>query len=437
MASSPRRFAVLANKNFRRLFLANFASQLGSVAGMTAFAFYLLDSFPKQPYYATLTEMVYSLPTLAVFFLVGVLADRLDRRTIAMSSDWIRLGLTLAFLVAVNLKSIPLIFSVLFVRSAVAKFFDPAQSAILQGILKEDEYTMAAGLNQMLVSTFVIFGSGIGALCYWSIGVNGAILVDAVSFAVSACLVQSCNIDASVRTPNGHTRLRDLHIGMVLKDFRAGFRYILRHRLLATLMSGFLILGIVSGGFSVMAMFIFRYKLAPHDYQSMFAILGIVAGIGMLLGSVVVPLFTRRMQLHTMMVCGFFIGGILIFAEAVAPTAWTFIAVDFLFAISVPFVNIAYGGFLPRIVIPTMMGRVQGWISPLTTAMSSLTLAAIAYVFPRYVSVNVLFYVVGSCILLISLYYGVTLGPLYRKFEAGAGESVRSHGVEAVVSTEA
>jgi MFS transporter, DHA3 family, macrolide efflux protein len=422
MGSFRQRFSLFSNRNFLRLFLAAFASQLGTFAGMTGFTFYLLDRFGHEPSLATLTEMMYSLPTVVLFFLVGVVADRLDRQRIVVYCDWIRFALTLLFLAAVYIGWMPLIYAVLFVRSGVSKFFDPAQSAILQGILKEDEYTLAAGLNQMLVSTFVIFGSGIGAVCYWTLGIYGAIVVDACSFTISGLLIQSCKVDTQVRLPNGHARLRDLNLFSVFRDFRDGMNYILGHRLLLTLMSGFLILGVISGGFSVMAVFIMKYKLAPDNYQSMTALLGIVAGVGMLLGSVLVPFLTKRMALHQSMVMGFFIGGLLIVAEAFAPNVWTFIALDFAFSLSVPFVNIAYGGFLPRIVIPNMMGRVQGWIAPLSTTMSCLTLLIIAVVFPRFVSVNVLYYTVGGCILLIALYYGLTLGPLSRKYEAQNAE---------------
>lgn len=78
---------IFKNKNFSWLFLANFTSQLGSVVGMTAFMLYLLRKFSSQPYYATITELMYTLPMIFVFFLVGVVADRLNRKKIAVNCD--------------------------------------------------------------------------------------------------------------------------------------------------------------------------------------------------------------------------------------------------------------------------------------------------------------------------------------------------------------
>ncbi|WP_052476021.1 MFS transporter [Cohnella kolymensis] len=77
---------LFRNMTFTKLFIANFTSQLGSIVGSMAFAFYMLDRFSSQPYYTTLAELMYALPVLLVFPFVGVLADRLDRKRIAATA---------------------------------------------------------------------------------------------------------------------------------------------------------------------------------------------------------------------------------------------------------------------------------------------------------------------------------------------------------------
>jgi MFS transporter, DHA3 family, macrolide efflux protein len=122
---------IFQNRNFSKLFLAGFTSMMGSIIGVTAFMFYLLDKFSEQPFYATLAELMYSLPTLAVFFIVGVLADRMDRQKIALYCDWICAVLCLVLMGAIWLDWMPLIFAILFLRSAVGKFFFPADQAMV------------------------------------------------------------------------------------------------------------------------------------------------------------------------------------------------------------------------------------------------------------------------------------------------------------------
>lgn len=72
---------IFKNRNFVRLFFAALASQMGTTVGNMAFAFFfLLDRFSSQPSYTTLAELMYSLPTIFVFLIVGVVADRFDRK---------------------------------------------------------------------------------------------------------------------------------------------------------------------------------------------------------------------------------------------------------------------------------------------------------------------------------------------------------------------
>ncbi|KHF37574.1 putative bacilysin exporter BacE [Paenibacillus sp. P1XP2] len=131
---------LFRNAIFVRMFLAAFASQLGSMVGSMAFAFYLVDRFSNQPAYASVAELMYSLPTLVVFLFVGVLADRLDRKRIAVQSDWIRAVLSVVLLFAIHQDWIIAAFAILFLRSAISKFFTPAEMSLMQGIMKPEQY---------------------------------------------------------------------------------------------------------------------------------------------------------------------------------------------------------------------------------------------------------------------------------------------------------
>lgn len=405
---------VFQNKNFTKLFFANFTSQMGSTIGLTAFMFYLLDRFSDQPMYASITELMYSLPTLAVFFLVGVFADRMDRQKIAFSCDWISAVLSILFLGSLIIGSMPLIFFVLFLRSAVQKFFFPAEHAMVQGILKQDDYTTAAGLNQLVMSLFMLFGNGLGVLAYWTVGIYGAILIDTITFMISALLIRSCQIQESVRMPNGKHRLKDLNISTVFVDFNDSMKYILQHGLLRTLLIGFIVFGVVNGGFSVMPVFILKYKLAPENYEQFSIIIGIMFGIGALLGSVIASVISEKLKLHQLIIMGLIITGSFVILSSLVTSLVLFFVLVFLAAVGLPFVNIGIGGWMPSIVDPKMMGRVQGWISPLMMLSQSLTLGFIAYSFPALLKVEMLYWMVGGCLMLVGAFYAIAL-PKYSR----------------------
>ncbi|WP_144701600.1 hypothetical protein [Fictibacillus phosphorivorans] len=56
-----------------------------------------------------------------------------------------------------------------------------------------------------------------------------------------------------------------------------------------------------------------------------------------------------------------------------------------------------------------MMGRVQGWISPINMLSHTMTLGLIAVLFPKVLTVEMLFWVIGGCLIVVGLFYMLTL----------------------------
>lgn len=403
------------NRNYTKLFLANLTSHMGGTIGMTAFMFYLLDRFSHQPIYATITELMYSLPTLAVFLLVGVFADRLDRQKVALYCDWLCAIMSVLFLLSLELDFLMVSFAIIFLRSAVRNFFVPAESALIQGILPTEDYTVAAGLNQMVSSLFMLFGNGIGIFIYWSVGIEGAVIFDVIGFIISGFLIRSCRITHEVRQPNGVYKWKELRVADIWVDFKIGWQYIWQYKLLFTLISGFLVFGIVDGGFSVMQVFILKYKLEPDDYEKYAVILGVIFGAGVLVGSILAAALAKKMKLHHMMVVGLLISGVATIVSGLVQTTLYYMIAFAIVALSLPILNVALGGWLPSLVAPKMMGRVQGWVNPLIMLSQSITLFMIALGFPTYISVETLYWVVGDCLLLVGFLYMIIIPKVIHK----------------------
>ncbi|WP_445486535.1 MFS transporter [Niallia sp. 03133] len=409
--------SIFNNHQFQKLFLANVTSKMGSVIGLTAFMYYVLDRFSSQPSYAAITELMYSLPTLAVFFLVGVIADRLDRQKIAYYCDWISACLSVGLLGAIYLGWMPLIFFVLFFRSAVQKFFFPAEQGLLQGILKKDEFTAAAGINQLVESIFMLFGNALGIFIYWSMGIYGAVIIDIITFIISGLCIKTMKMERSIRNPNGSHTIKDLNLPIVWRDFKLGYTYIYKNKLLFSLIIGFIVFGVVNGGFSVMQVFILKYKLAPDDYEQVSIYLGVVFGAGVLIGSFISSFFTQKMKLYQLIIGSIFLIALFTIMASFATSLFWFMCINFIIAFFLPLLNIAIGGWMPAIIEPKMMGRVQGWVSPLMMLSQSITLGVITVGFPAYFSVEAIFCLVGGCFVIVGIYYSFVLPGLAKNAE--------------------
>jgi MFS transporter, DHA3 family, macrolide efflux protein len=406
---------IFKNKVFATLFLAAFASQLGTTIGNVAFAFYLLDRFSKQPFYATIAELMYSLPILLVFFLVGVAADRFDRKKIAVNSDWIRAVLTGFLLAAIYFNIFWLVFVILFIRSAVAKFFAPAEMSILQGVLNKEQYMQASGLNQTVLGLFMLFGMGMGAISYHYIGLMGTVMIDGVSFIISGLLISTCSIPLEARLPNGKTHMKDINLTTVLTDFKEGLKYILHFRLLKSIVSGFLVFGLINGAFAVLPLFTMKYKLAPEQFTQYASMFSIFLGIGFVLGSGIGSRLIKLFKVHRVIIGGVILSGVFTLIMGAVENVWLYLSIVFIMGVIIAPVNVALSGWMTELVDPKFMGRVSGWVDPLMMLAHSISLGIIAVIFPAFVKVDTIYWAVGILLMVVGCYYLMVLPKLVTK----------------------
>ena len=406
---------IFKNKVFTKLFLAAFASQLGTTIGNVAFAFYLLERFSKQPFYATIAELMYSLPIMLVFFLVGVAADRFDRKKIAVNSDWIRAVLTGFLLAAIYFNILWLVFVILFIRSAVAKFFAPAEMSILQGVLNKEQYMQASGLNQTVLGLFMLFGMGMGAISYHYIGLMGTVMIDGVSFIISGLLISTCSIPLEARLPNGKTHMKDINLTTVLTDFKEGLKYILHFRLLKSIVSGFLVFGLINGAFAVLPLFTMKYKLAPEQFTQYASMFSIFLGIGFVLGSGIGSRLIKLLKVHRVIIGGVILSGVFTLIMGAVENVWFYLSIVFIMGVIIAPVNVALSGWMTELVDPKYMGRVSGWVDPLMMLAHSVSLGIIAVIFPAFVKVDTIYWAVGILLMVVGCYYLLVLPKLVTK----------------------
>jgi len=402
---------IFKNVVFTKMFIAAFASQMGSTIGNVAFAFYLLDNFSTQPSYATIAELMYSLPILFVFFLVGVVADRWDRKKITVHSDLIRAGLTVLLIAAVYFQVLWLIFALLFIRSAVSKFFAPAEMSILQGILSKEHYMQASGLNQTVIGLFLLFGTGMGAISYHYVGLMGTVIIDGISFIISAILIYSCSIPLEARLPNGKDN-KAMSLSSVLVDFKEGLTYILNFKLLKSIVSGFLVFGIINGAFSVLPLFTMKYKLSPDHYEQYVSLFSIFLGVGFVIGSGLGAKFIKLFKVHRVIIAGIILCSVLTFVIGTLENVWIYLSIWIVVGVILAPVNVALSGWMTELVDPKLMGRVSGWIDPLMMLTHSASLAVIAVIFPAFIKVDVIYMGIGFLLLVVGGYYLLVLPKL-------------------------
>ena len=207
---------------FRRLFVANEISFIGD--WFTVIALFILagEATDNSPLAiaGVLAARSFSLALVNPF--TGMLADRYSRKWLMLSANVASLVVLVAVLVFGLLESLTSVYVVAVVMVAARAVFDPAEYAYLPNICDEQELLTANALASGGWSVALGLGSAIGGLTISLYGIETALWIDTVTFAVAALGIMTL--------PQGgpDTSKREAATpGLVLGEMVAGWKYIL------------------------------------------------------------------------------------------------------------------------------------------------------------------------------------------------------------------
>jgi MFS family permease len=217
------------NADFRRLYLASVISLGGDWFLLIA----LMGQVLTLTQQGLMVAFVIAAQDLTYFLaspIAGVLVDRIDRRRLMIVCDIARAVLVLGFLVVRSEDQIWLLFVLLAATASFGAAFEPAASAALPNVVDDRDLSTANALSGSLWGTMLAIGGALGGVVAGVFGRDTAIVVDSVSFVLSAILI------LRVRRPfSEHRSAREDHAS-ITDDTVETVRYARRdHRVLALL----------------------------------------------------------------------------------------------------------------------------------------------------------------------------------------------------------
>jgi len=187
------RTLLAGNRGFRRLWLAGVISQLGNWFNYIAI-FVLLTRLTGSGQAVSWFLISKFLPTAILGPAAGILADRLPRKLIMVSSDLLRAGIVLAFLLVRRPELVWLVYLLAFIQESIWTFFDPARQASVPNLCRPEELNVANALSGATWSIMLAFGAALGGLVTALVGWRIAIVVDSVTFLISASLLSTIEL---------------------------------------------------------------------------------------------------------------------------------------------------------------------------------------------------------------------------------------------------
>jgi MFS family permease len=217
---------VSRNAAFVRFWVADAVSNLGTFVSTLALQLLLIETLDADQVALGVVRAAQWLPYLLFGLVAGVVVDRVRRRPLLIGADAVCAALlaTVGLLALTGHLTVPVLAGLVFVVGSASMFFSAAHQSLLPTIVPASSLASAnARLSQTYAATQSL-GPLVGGALVRLLSAPVAVLVDAVSYAVSALVLATVRVDERRPEATGHEHDRHLWT-----ELREGARWVYRH----------------------------------------------------------------------------------------------------------------------------------------------------------------------------------------------------------------
>lgn len=238
----PHFAGLWRHADFLRFWAAQTISLFGSEITYLALPLLAALTLGASPAEMGILTAAGTLPYLAFGLVAGVWVDRLRRRSLMVAADVGRGLLLLSVPLAawLGLLRVELLYAVAFFAGTLSLLFAAADSAYLPSLVRRDQLVEANGKLALSTALTEGAGPGLASLLVQALTAPVAILLDALSFGMSAALLSRIQTQES-----GSPRQTEVRRG-VWREVGTGLRFVMGEPLLrsTTALSALLQLGV-------------------------------------------------------------------------------------------------------------------------------------------------------------------------------------------------
>lgn len=225
---------VIRNRNFRLLWFASSISLLGDWFN-TITLYALVTKLTGSPLAVGLVEFLKLGGYAAASIPGGILADRIDRRRLMITTDLLRAAIVPFYLLIDSAEHVPFLYLLILAQIGLGAVFDPAYRALLPSLVTTRELVTANAILSATWSTILAIGASVGGLVGVWLGSDAVFVIDAFTYVISASclfamrLALAPMVRAAVEVGDGR-RPRPSIFRTAWADLREGLSYLFSHR---------------------------------------------------------------------------------------------------------------------------------------------------------------------------------------------------------------
>ncbi|HET7856251.1 MAG TPA: MFS transporter [Gaiellaceae bacterium] len=294
--------------SLRLLASANFLSGVGTWLAFVALTVDVWDRTGSGSWIAALLIADF-LPVIVIGLSIGPLVDRLSRRGLMVTADFVRFGVFVALPFTTSETQIVALAAV---AGFATGFFRPAVYAGLPNLVDDRDLPSANALLQSIEATTTVLGPLAGGVLVAASGPDAAYWINAVTFLLSAALIVRIParlLQAARAATHGHWR-----------DLAEGFQLVRRSRALLTVFVAWNVGILGNAGVNVAEIKLAKVSFDAGDFG--FGLMLASAGAGVVLGSLSAGSWVQQRGIAGVYGAGLGLIAIGIAAAAAAPNVW-------------------------------------------------------------------------------------------------------------------
>jgi MFS family permease len=258
-------------------------------------------------------------PILLIGLFAGVWVDRIRRRPVLIATDLARAALLLSIPIAawLDLLRIELLYIVAIAVGTLNVFFEVARQSYITSIVERADLVEANGTMMVSESASEVAGPAIAGGLIQLIGGSATILVDAISFLVSALFVLRIRTKEAI-APKPTVRPH------VWREMKEGLLFVARNPILRTLAGGIACWNVFENARNAILVLYASRELGLS--AGAIGLLFAIGSVGFFLGALLPAWLSRRFGLGKTLVGSLFvllIGDLLFGAIAIAPRSFS------------------------------------------------------------------------------------------------------------------
>lgn len=334
------------NGGFRTLWSARVLSYAGDSISLVALMLYVADTTGQALAVSVLLLAGEFVPAL-ISPLTGAISDRFGRKPVMVACELIQGAVVLA--IAFTLPPLPILLVLVAVRATASQVFQPASRAVVPALVEDAKLEKANSAIGFGTNGAEAIGPLVAAVLLPTIGIRGALLVDAATFLLSALLLATLRSTPRPE-PAAHPS--------IFREAAVGLRHTLSVPLTRVVVIGFCVI-VAFNGIDDVALVL----LAKDDFRagdSAVALLLAGVGIGLLAGYLLLTRLAKLAPMAVLLVVGFAVSSL---GNLFTAFGWAVAAVfvmQTVRGVGIAAMDVAANTLLQRNVPAEFLGRVFG-----------------------------------------------------------------------------